>query len=403
VVPIIQEKYPNTELIICGDSDVRGKEVAEKVAHTFNLKLALPIFSADDKSSTDFNDLQILSGKDVVKEQAEKAEKVVKKNGLGLKSLSELLAEPEEDVTWVVDGILPAGGLSGCIAKPKAGKSTLTRQLITAVATGTPFLNKKTNAGVVIHIVLEGLKRELTDHYKLMCPSGNENIKIHFGSRPEKPMEWLEKICEYYKPQLVVIDTLFKFVDVSDLNDYVKVNKAIDPMFDLSKKYNVHIMGIHHSRKSGGEDGDAALGSTAFFGSIDTLINLTNKEGKSTIDTRQRLGERLEPTVLNFDKLTKTFDVGMTVVEDKSEKASEEILDYLTSCDYWVTEKEIKEEVSYGNTIKVAALRKLLAEHKIQRRGKGKAGNPYEYAKLGLMSELESKAQEVEMPRNYKD
>ena len=54
-------------------------------------------------------------------------------------------------------------------------------------------------------------------------------------------MEWLEKVCIEYKPQFLVIDTFFKLLDISDLNDYVKTNKAIEPIFKLSKKYNVHI------------------------------------------------------------------------------------------------------------------------------------------------------------------
>jgi hypothetical protein len=44
--------------------------------------------------------------------------------GLPLQHISELLGEPDEPENWLVDGLLPTGGLSVLVGKPKAGKST---------------------------------------------------------------------------------------------------------------------------------------------------------------------------------------------------------------------------------------------------------------------------------------
>ena len=50
-------------------------------------------------------------------------------SGIVLTSLSDLLSEPDEQIPYLVDQMLPAGGLSLLAGKPKSGKSTLARFL----------------------------------------------------------------------------------------------------------------------------------------------------------------------------------------------------------------------------------------------------------------------------------
>jgi len=61
---------------------------------------------------------------------------------LRFKSVYELYATPEESVPFVVEDLLPSSGLSVLAGKPKAGKSTLARQLAVAVAQGQPLQGK---------------------------------------------------------------------------------------------------------------------------------------------------------------------------------------------------------------------------------------------------------------------
>ena len=44
--------------------------------------------------------------------------------------------EPEVQTPWLVDGLIPANGYSAVVGKPKAGKSTIIRNLIVAVVKG---------------------------------------------------------------------------------------------------------------------------------------------------------------------------------------------------------------------------------------------------------------------------
>jgi KaiC/GvpD/RAD55 family RecA-like ATPase len=76
-------------------------------------------------------------------------------------SATKLVKEPEERVDWLVGGLLPAGGLSLVIAKPKVGKSTFARHVAHAVARGDPFLGRRTRRGGVLYISVEERRRDV--------------------------------------------------------------------------------------------------------------------------------------------------------------------------------------------------------------------------------------------------
>ncbi len=74
--------------------------------------------------------------------------------GFCLTPLRELMREPEETVSWLLDALLPAGGIS-LLAEPKTGKSTLARCLALAVAGADEFLGRTTGGGPVVYLALE--------------------------------------------------------------------------------------------------------------------------------------------------------------------------------------------------------------------------------------------------------
>jgi len=78
VAGIIRGKYPDLDIIICGDNDQfkeinTGKESATKAAKSINARLVLPQFKSLESKPTDFNDLHTLEGGTEVKRQIENA------------------------------------------------------------------------------------------------------------------------------------------------------------------------------------------------------------------------------------------------------------------------------------------------------------------------------------------
>ncbi len=79
VAQAIREKYPSTEIIICSDNDAwtegnPGLTKATEAAQAINAKLAIPEFQNTITKPTDFNDLHVLEGVNMAKEQLQNAE-----------------------------------------------------------------------------------------------------------------------------------------------------------------------------------------------------------------------------------------------------------------------------------------------------------------------------------------
>lgn len=317
-------------------------------------------------------------------------------------SLGDLLNEPEELISWVVEDLLPAGGLSIVVAKPKVGKSTFVRQLALAVARGESFLDRNTVKGRVLYVALEEKRSEVRIHFKLLGADGTEDLGVHVGSAPLEANRWLEEEIKKQLPILIIIDTLFRFVRVGDVSDYAKITTALDPLLNLSREYGTHLMVLHHARKMDGEGADTTLGSTAIFGTVDTAIILKRiKDGKRTIETQQRYGNDIEETMLVFHADAKAISLGGSKDEDDTHRIKEAIIEFLKSIKTPVPEDEIDVE---GKTMfKRKGLRELVKENKIERTGKGKKGNPFLYSCFPVPTIYEEQETDSAHPENSVD
>ena len=232
------------------------------------------------------------------------------KNTLPLTSLKDLLAEEDENTEWLVEGLLPKGGFSIHAGKPKAGKSTLARNLAMLVARGELFLGKTTTKGPVIYLALEEKRSEVKKHFQSMGCTGEEEIFIYASGAPVDALERIRAVAEEKHPALIIIDPLFRFTRVKDGNDYAEMTQALDPLLRLSRETGTHVMCVHHLGKGERPVEDAILGSTAIFSAVDTALFLKRTDRYRIISSQQRYGEPMEETVLSFDSETRTITLG---------------------------------------------------------------------------------------------
>jgi hypothetical protein len=227
----------------------------------------------------------------------------------------------DNPVRWLVEGLLPADGFSAAIGKPKAGKSTLIRQLIASTILSLHFLGRRVNipkgSGRVLYIHLDrkdkpsrvaaelrqlGITGEddvsrlalmVADDLPVMAPG--ENPAISFANR----LDWLQREVLRTRPHLIIIDLLQQFVCVSNVNDYAESLTSVNQLQDAltSIGYDGGLLATLHTRKATNIDQpfDDTLGSTAFRGSFTTLILLKQNraEGRYTIMSDQT--EREDP------------------------------------------------------------------------------------------------------------
>jgi hypothetical protein len=299
--------------------------------------------------------------------------------GFTFTSLHDLLNEPEEKIAWLLDGMLPAGGLSLLAGKPKAGKSTLARCLAVAAARGEVFLDRATVKGPVLYLGLEEKRSEVRKHFEALGATGEELIQVHIAPAPAQAVLAAQRAIELHKPVLVIIDPLLKFARVKDANDYAQVTAALEPVLTLARESGAHLMLVYHAGKSPKSDLiDSALGSTAFAGAVDTVLVYKRTDQYRILGTVQRYGADLPETEIERDAERRSVSLGDERSKAEIVRAKTDILACLKP-GIKLTEPQICDLVEGRVESKRPALRELFKEGKISREGGGKKGDPYQY------------------------
>jgi bifunctional DNA primase/polymerase-like protein/AAA domain-containing protein/primase-like protein len=292
-----------------------------------------------------------------------------------------LLTEPQENHPWLVEGILPIGGLSILGAKPKVGKSTLARNLALAIAKGERFIERTTVQGTVIYLALEEKRAEVQRHFQRMGAE-EEPIVIHVGTAPDEAMAALADAITKHKPILVIIDPLLKLIRLTNANDYAEVTRALEPLLELARTSGCHVLCVHHLGKGERVGGDALLGSTALFAAVDTLLMMQRHDQIRTLGTHQRYGNDLSETVIGFDVETGCISLGGSLASVQLETCSREVVQFVGDDER--TEPQIKDAVGGNQTIVAKAIRYLVDTKQLVRNGAGKKGDPYRYHRKDL-------------------
>ena len=277
-------------------------------------------------------------------------------------TLAELAERPESQTEWLVDDLLPLSGLSLWFAPPKAGKSTLARCLATVCAGGGgDWIGHKAKGGPVLYLSLEERLATIRSHFDALDADGS---RIHLlDQRPPDPKlraDMLALAMQRIKPALVIVDPLVRWVPVKDLNDYALTTAALDEYLRLARGHVAHLVFIHHSRKSAGEHGQEALGSTALTGSVDTWLSIRrNGSNRRTISGEGRDGVALPEVVLTMDPQTQWITAGGAVAEAVADDLDFEIMSFVRECEEHATAHDIREHVGKRKQAVVAALRRL--------------------------------------------
>jgi hypothetical protein len=303
-----------------------------------------------------------------------------------LTSLANFLSEPTPEVDWLCDGLLLRGGAGLLVAKPKAGKSTLSRDVTFSVATGTPFLGRKTRKGRVLFIAMEEHRDRLREQFGRMGFAGDEEVLVHTGPAPADGVAWLRGLVNQHRPDLVVIDPVLKLVRVGDANAYAETSGALEPLGAIARDSGACLLLIHHANKFGdGNGGESVLGSTAIFGLADVVLLLKRRDDQTrTVQTIQRYGQDMPETVLSMDPDTGLLGIGGDYQEIKLESVIARIADALRA-GRPMTEGDIRDAVGGDRTVLAHAIRHAVKTGALRRSGNGKKGSPYMYSTGGEM------------------
>jgi hypothetical protein len=287
-----------------------------------------------------------------------------------------LRAADDPDPAWLMDGLLPSGGLSVLAGRPKSGKSTLARALAVAVAQGRLFLGREVRQGAVLIVSLEDRKRDVGRHLQTLGLRPSDALLIATDGNIAQVDGWVKE----HQPMLVVIDTIGRLLKIREVSEYGHVLQALDSSLTLARQSGAHFALLHHAGKgSDGRDAiDAPLGSTAFAGTADTLLHLKRaQDGTRTLATIQRVGDDLAESVIVIGADGWPAVAG-TRREHQAQQMAGEILAYLNGRGE-ATRDEILAGVEGRAEAKTAALRLLEETGQVVREGSGKRGDPFRF------------------------
>jgi AAA domain-containing protein len=318
--------------------------------------------------------------------------------GLGFQTLAELWNMPSENIRYVVNDLLPASGSSILAATPKTGKSTLIRNVLFSVVRGEDVFWRKVVAGPVLYLGIEELRDDAVEHFKLLGATPDDPISIKTGRTAYPLEEAIKRLADsisQHSAKFAVIDPLFKFIKLTNINDYMEVSDALGPLHDLSREIGCHICALHHINKS-----NFMLGSTAIAGAVDTILEMRKERTEELGDKPPlrylqaeeiRYGKPIPVSVLEWKPGPKTLTLGATKYNAAGDELSRAILAYVRE-NPGAEHNVIKDNVSGDATRKGDALTKLCEPPipKLRRDGSGRKNSPRRYWTVEDDSETET-------------
>ena len=253
-----------------------------------------------------------------------------------LQTLSDLKNAPKKDT--LVENMMKCPGLYGLIARQKVGKSTLALQLIDCLANNKPFLGNKVCPAPALYISTEMSANQVYKKFKEFKTNVSDKDFFYLDKRDfasfsiHDLLYQLVTFAEDKKGKLVVIDILGG-IDFGkyDLNNYQDMGQKVLPQLrELTEKFNITLIFVHHLNKN-----SDTLGSTAIDSTVDgKLVLLQNNINDFTLLTENRDFPPLEIS------LKKNENQIMEVVE--KHESDELDLNLIILLNYVIGQKEVK-------------------------------------------------------------
>lgn len=202
---------------------------------------------------------------------------------LRLFSTTELIAMPPPE--WLIEPLIPAGGLVVLYGPPGCGKSFVAIDIALAVATGTSWQGRPTNSGEVLYVGAEGgagISKRVNAwlyHYGIQPSHVNmawlmEAIQVEAASEAMDMLLDRVMVEAGQTPTLIVLDTLARCFD-GDENQQVDMGRFVAGVDRLRRECQATVVVVHHTRL----DGERERGNTALRGGADAMIAASKRKG----------------------------------------------------------------------------------------------------------------------------
>ena len=209
----------------------------------------------------------------------------------------------------IIEGIMKSNGLYCLVAEPKVGKSFLALQIANSLTNNKEFLGFKVNPTPVLYISTELSSLQLKERLNITSYEFSPNSFFflekdanHKLCLTDDLQLELKEFSETYNGKFVIVDIMCGIdygyeLDINNYSDVMK--KMFDKYRELSKKYNLTFLLVHHLNKEG-----KTLGSTGIDGNMNGILTLiNNKDNTYTLKIINRDFKEQNLNLIKNDKL----------------------------------------------------------------------------------------------------
>lgn len=251
----------------------------------------------------------------------DKIETQTKNKNLTLIHIDDILKEELPPLQWVVDNLIPAGGITAISGSPGAYKSWLVLYMAVIAAQGKNFLDSQLNVSQMgsLYVDEENGKRILQTRLKGLNTPFQLPIYFSIYGDIKFTEAYIDRIiaeCLAKGLKLVIFDSFVRFLiaDVHNENDAAK-NAGVANLFRKMNKAGLTVIFLHHHKKENGikiAHNDVMRGSGDLLAMVDCHIVMekTKEKDQNIITITQnklREAKEMEP-----------FKIELVEAEDKS-------------------------------------------------------------------------------------
>jgi hypothetical protein len=201
----------------------------------------------------------------------------------------ELESLPKSD--WLIDSVIPSGGLLTLIGKPKSYKSFLALDWALSIALGLEWCGHRTRQGGVVYVCAEGasgLQKRVAAWKRYADVGSGVLTNIKFLPRRVKVNERLD-VAELLSaiharcsepPVAVIFDTLARNMSGNE-NDTGEMGAFIDGCDTVREETGASVVVVHHT---GHAEATRARGNSSLPGAVDTQILCSRDDDRLTIE-----------------------------------------------------------------------------------------------------------------------
>jgi hypothetical protein len=329
---------------------------------------------------------------------------------LRFRTAAEIEDETSEHVPWVVPGLLAFGAVTELAGKIKlAGKTTFAMEMVRAILDGADFLGKPTTQTGVLYLT-EQSGASLRESLRRTGLLGRKDLVI-LRWADTLGMAWPDVVAAARAEAkkrgcgVLVTDTLSQFAGLRGdaENASGMAMEALEPLQRAAAEDGLAVLVVRHERKSGGDLGDAARGSSAFGGGVDIVLLLRRPAPSPNQKLRELLGVGRFDETPDYSVIERTdegYDRVSTGEDGLEEEVRRHVLQVLPNDRQAALEiKAIVKLVNVKKT-KVREVLDDLVEHgQVAVTGEGKRGDPKRYYRTDDSAESAPLRAAEESPR----